>query len=330
MTRPRKRDRHLPARMYFKHGRYWYVAGGKWTALPPDLPSALVEYGRFISPPSGEMGKLIDRVMDQLAQKVRPSTMAQYRLVAKRLKDILKDFSPDQVRGKHIAAIKLHHGKTPNMANRMLSVLRSVFAYAVEWQLVDSNPCIGVKRHVERKRDRYITDHEFLAVKGCAGKRLAAIMDVAYLTGQRIGDVLKIRYADISDEGIYFEQEKTGARLLVRMSPELRAAIDRAKVAGGDNIRAITLFHTRGKPVSYFSVRDQFDTARKAAGVEDMHIHDIRAKSLTDTKRQGKDAQKLAGHTDAKMTARYIRLREVDQAEPPSFGQSKDGGVKKA
>jgi integrase len=114
------------------------------------------------------------------------------------------------------------------------------------------------------------------------------------------------------------------------MSTELRMAIDKARMAGGDNVRAITLFHTRGKPVSYFSVRDQFDVAKKAAAVEDMHIHDIRAKSLTDAKRQGKDAQKLAGHTDAKMTARYIRQREVDVAESPSFGQSKDGGAKNA
>jgi len=34
----------------------------------------------------------------------------------------------------------------PNMGNRMLSVLRSVFAYALEAELVDMNPCVGVGR----------------------------------------------------------------------------------------------------------------------------------------------------------------------------------------
>jgi hypothetical protein len=43
----------------------------------------------------------------------------------------------------------------------------------------------------------------------------------------------------------------------------------------------------------------------------------MRAKALTDAKRQGYDPQVLAGHTDARMTARYIRLRETPLATGP-------------
>ena len=39
---------------------------------------------------------------------------------------------------------------------------------------------------------------------------------------------MKIHRADIRDEGIYFRQDKTDARLLVRWSPELRAVVDTA------------------------------------------------------------------------------------------------------
>jgi integrase len=86
----------------------------------------------------------------------------------------------------------------------------------------------------------------------------------------------------------------------------------------------MTLFHIRGRVPSYKGVRDLFDRAAKAAGVEDAGLHDIRAKALTDARRQGKDAQVLGGHVDPKMTERYIRLRETPEADPPSFSWTKD------
>ena len=38
-----------------------------------------------------------------------------------------------------------------------------------------------------------------------------------------------IRYADISETGLYVEQEKTRARVLIAMTPDLADAIVRAK-----------------------------------------------------------------------------------------------------
>ncbi len=331
MNRPRKKDRHLPARMYFRHGRHWYVEAGKWRALPVDYTEALAEYARIVDQPKGGgMPALIDRVLEHIRPTLAKSTAAQYALAGRKLKEALLEFSPEQVKPKHVAAIKVHHAKIPIMANRMLSVLRTVFAYAVEWQLVESNPCIGIRRHAETKRTRYLTDAEFHAIKAKANPRLAVVMDVAYFTGQRIGDVLAIRLADITDAGISFRQQKTGARLLVRMTPELRDAVIRAKDLRGDNVRALTLFHLRGRVPSYGGTRDLFQRAAALAGVEDVSLHDIRAKALTDTSRQGNDPQLLGGHTDRKMTERYIRLREIPQADPPSFGQALDSGEKTA
>ena len=86
-------------------------------------------------------------------------------------------------------------------------------------------------------------------------------------------------------------------------------------------MRGLTLFCTRGggKPVSYETVKDAFRKACDEAKVTGATIHDLRAKSLTDTDKQGNDAQKLGGHTDARMTKRYLRLREIDVAQPPAM-----------
>ncbi|MOA36338.1 Phage integrase family protein [compost metagenome] len=87
-------------------------------------------------------------------------------------------------------------------------------------------------------------------------------------------------------------------------------------------MRGLTLIcNKKGKQADYKSVQDAWALAREKAGVADARIHDLRAKALTDAKRQGKDAQKLGGHADRRMTDRYIRLREHEVAEPPTMPQ---------
>jgi integrase len=142
--------------------------------------------------------------------------------------------------------------------------------------------------------------------------------------------VLKIRRADLLDDGIRFEQQKTGAKLIVPWNPELREVVKRAK-AMHSNIRALTLLHNRrGKTPDYRTVREQWDKACLAAKVTDAHLHDLRAMSATWAKRQGLNATMLLGHTSPMQTVRYLRDRDAAVAEGPSFGQSKDllDGVK--
>lgn len=319
MNRPRKTDRHLPPCVYFKHGRFWYVKTGKWHDLGTDMASALADYAKRISAPKGGMAELIERVYAHHTPKLAANTRQQYRQAADSLKQTLAEFAPDQVKGRHVAAIKLAGAGTPNMTNRKLSFLRTVFNYAVEWQLVDSNPCVGVKRNTEAKRKRYITDTEWWAIHDKAGPRLRAIMRLQYLTGQRIGDVLSIRRSQLTEAGIEFKQQKTDAKLTVKWSPDLRAAVAEA-LALHRGVPALTLFLGRnGKAPDYRSVLLQWHEAASAAGVGDARPNDQRAKAATDAKRQGKNATGLLGHTSPAMTERYLRDRETPEVDGPTF-----------
>ncbi|HBS81064.1 MAG: integrase [Pseudomonas sp.] len=318
--RPRKKDRHLPACMYQKHGAYYLVRKGKWERLDTDYQAALLAYAKKTSVAGiGGMPDLIDRALVHHRKKVSENTAKQYEAAAERLKTIFAEFEPQQVLPKHVAAIKMQLADTPNMCNRILSFLRIVFGYALEWQEVDSNPCIGIRRHEEARRDRYITDGEFASLLAASSPYIRCILEMCYLTGQRIGDVLAIRLSDISDEGVAFTQEKTGAKLIVGMTPDMKDVIDRAK-ALPRKVRGMTLFCSRtGKPVSYATVKMAFRELRKKTGVAGVTIHDIRAKSLTDADREGKNAQTLGGHTDARMTARYLRGRLPKLAQAPTM-----------
>ena len=316
--------------MYFKHGAYWLVKKGKWTRLGDDLAAALGEYAKTVEAPQGGMAQLIEKVYQHHCPSLAKNTREQYRQAADRLSEIFKNFAPSQVKSKHVAAMKVSMADTPNMCNRMISFLRVVFGYAVEWQLVESNPCVGVKRHAEAKRERLLSDSEWSAIHDKAGPRLRIIMELQYLTGQRISDVLSIRRNQITDDGIEFKQQKTKAKVLVRWSRQLRATVAAAEALSAHKPPALTLLRGRynGAP-DYKSVYDQFKAAALAAGIDDASVNDGRAKSATTANAQGKSAQALLGHTSPAMTARYLRDRSATQARSPNIRQALDVGQKR-
>lgn len=231
--RPRKQQRHLPSCVYQRHGAYYLVKAGKWTRLGADLSTALAEYGRLQGQATGGMQELIETALPHITKGKAQATQDQYGVAARKLQGILADFSPQQVMPKHVAQMRRALADTPNMANRCITVLRLVFDYAVEEQLVDSNPCTGIKRLEEAKRDRLVLHDEFERIHEKAPPRLQLMMELAYLTGQRLMDVVGIHRAELKDDGIYFRQDKTNAQLVVRWTPQIRDVVERAKRLGG-------------------------------------------------------------------------------------------------
>jgi len=301
--------------MHFKNGSYWYVFRNKWTRLARQLPAALRAYARIIDS-GGGLDDLIDRTLEDAARTVRPSTLKQYSAVGHTIKRAFVEFSPDQVRGPHVAQFLDAHHDTPAMANRMRSVLKLAFDKAVLLGQAHANPVTSVPRFKEHKRTRYITDAEYRAIQQEAKPLLAAVMEICLLTGQRIGDVLKMKRTDINDNGIFIEQEKTGQRLVISWSPSLRRAISQARALAG-NVRGITLFsNQKGGAASYYTIRDQWAKATATAGVDDVHLHDLRAKAGTDAKAAGQDSKALLGHKSESSHARYLRGLEIPVVEP--------------
>ena len=325
----RRTLKHLPPRVYFKHSAYWYVVGGHWRRIGATLPQALTAYSAIVEPRAGSMPALIDKAMPSICKNVKAATAKSYRVAGNKLKRMLVEFNPDQVQGRHVAQIMADLEHTPNMANRCLSVLRLVFKYAVKFQLVANNPCIGIDRLPEAKRKRLILPGEYEAIYAKAGPLLKAVMDLLRGTGQRLSDVLAIRHADLLEDGIRFEQKKTGKKIVVRWTHDMRAAVELAKGLSG-NVRAMTLLHRRGRVLDDQAVRRRWDAACAAAGVADAHLHDLRAVTLTEARRQGMDATALAGHSDAAQTVRYLRDREDALVDAPTFRQSIDSNGKKA
>mgnify|MGYP000875156647 CR=1 FL=1 len=309
--------RTLPRWMHFKHGRYYLVRNNKWRALPRDYHDALVEYARLTARSDGRaLQDLVDRVLADMEKEVAASTLKNYRVCARRFLEAFEEFAPSQVKPMHVAQFLDDAKATPSMANLLRSFMRGVFVRAVRWGIVEADPTRDILPFKTGKRTRYITDAEFALIREHASPTLQCLMDIAYITGQRIGDVMGIRYADISESGLYVEQDKTGARVQISMTPDLADAISRARELH-QSVKGLTLFHRRnGSPLSYYTIYGHWRRACDSAKVEDAHFHDIRAASATDAKAAGMDSRTLLGHTTESSHNRYLRSKTVPIAQP--------------
>lgn len=316
--RPRQKDRHLPACVYLKHSSYWYVKKGKWQKLGDDLHSALTEYARIVAVPSEGVPALIDKAMPYITSKVADSTKKQYVYCAGLLKEIFAEFTPDRVTHGSIIQMQDMYAHSPVTANRMLTILKLVYQWAMDREIVQHNPCLSIKRMATKKRDRLITQAEYKLIYDAVPHWLQIIMDLCYLTGQRIGDVLKIEYGHLQDDGIFVEQQKTGKKLIVGWTPELHAVVNRAKDVDY-KIKSLRylLSGRAGTMRRHSNVWRYFKDAARKVGLGDTTLHDLRAMSGTNADNEGLDPTALLGHTDRRTTQTYLRDKSAKVVSGP-------------
>lgn len=336
----RTRDKHLPPRVYLKHGQFWFVSKdtNKWIALGKTMPEAMANWTKLIDRPTHitTMNSLFDRYMIEVSPLKSARSYKTNMAQVQNLRSVFGDMQPADITPvdiyKYMDARK--EQGAPVGANREKALLSHVFSMAIRWGALADNPCRHVKRHTEYPRDRYITDEQYLAVKTIASPLIRLAMDIAYLTGQRIGDILKIRLSDFTAEGIIIEIKKSirmgrpAKKILIGWSDDLRQCVENVRQMPRP-IRGLYLFcNKRGQPYTGdgFSTMWQRVMNKAVAAVDDegnakepllkerFSFHDIRAKAASDAK-DGNHAKELLGHTNIAMTNRVYR-RKIELVMP--------------
>lgn len=194
----------------------------------------------------------------------------------------------EAIQPQHVKQYLKWRKSAPVSANREKSLLSAIWNYArEEGYTALANPCAGVKGNKEKGRvDVYIEDSVFQAAYDVADIGLKDAMDLAYLTGQRVGDTLRMDERDIRDGNIAITQSKTKAKRRIEIVGELAALIDRIKARkAGHKVRSTRLIVAEdGSPMTASMLRGRFDKAREAAGIPkaEFQFRDLRAKAGTD------------------------------------------------
>jgi integrase len=312
---------------------YFYVsrdAEGKKKEVPlgSDLLAAKVEWSRLEAKPvpaeAGTLGAIMDRYEREIVPQKAERTQRCNRLCLSKLRSAFKDAPLDAITPQVLAQYR--DARTAKVrANREISLLSHIFNLAREWGYTSrENPATRLRKNPERPRDYYATREVWDAVYAQAAPELQDAMDLAYLTGQRPGDVLLMREADIVDGHLQVAQGKTAKKLRIMLDGndlgELLARLVEQRRQRG--VRAPYLIVTpEGMRVTQPMLRRRWDEARDKAAkkadatladlVRAFQFRDIRPKAASEIGDLGK-ASRLLGHTDKRITDTvYRRVGEI-------------------
>jgi integrase len=317
MGRPKIHAKDLPQHMRLKGKSYYHVYKDKWTPLGSDLTLARIKWAEL---EGVDDKKTFSAALDKyLASKDFDALSDNSKVVyLSRIKILRKAFGHmkcSYIKPTHIYAY-LEAYKSAVGGNQSIIIMRHALERARMAGWVEVNAANKIKRNKTNVRTRYITDDEFNRIYESGTDTLKAVMKLHYLIGQRPCDIMKIHLNDISEEGIYVQQQKTKAKQLFVWTEQLRDAVKQAKALPRP-VRGLTLFcNTKGKPYGMREFRCQWIAACKIAGVEDAQWRDLRAKAATDAENTDQDYQSLLGHTSKAMSDRYVKRFKVKKVQP--------------
>lgn len=328
MPRRRLTDLHLPANVYFKHGRYyyrdpvlkWHTLGREWDR---EARAEFDRLSRDTAPPQ-TVSALLDAFLKYRESEVRAGTKAMRTLddneqEAKMLRIVFGQMPASAVKRQHVARYLRERtdkdGKrAPVRANREAALLSSAYSWAMglrDWD-INENPCYGCRRNTERPRRRYIKTSELAIWKRTAPARLRAFVLLKRLTGSRQGELLALTRASITDRGLTIGISKTGRTKIVRWSWALRVTIDAILKIHG-KVPKIALFPARnGGALTGQGFKSAWARAMEsylAAGGARFRENDIRAKTASDMSTA--DAQQLLDHASPSITRRTYQRAPV-------------------
>ena len=207
------------------------------------------------------------------------------------------------------------HGM-PAAANRSLPVLSVILQQAEIYghRQEGTNPCCGLRRYRERRRERFLTGPEFRRL-GAALRRHepaaplpVSVVRLLALTGCRQGEVRTLRWPDYREGHLFLRDSKTGPRT-VWLSSAARSVLDRLHRTSEWTFPAPT-----GKgPMTTETLYRCWRVVRAAAELPGLRLHDLRHSYASFALRQGETVLtigRLLGHRDPATTLRYTHITD--------------------
>jgi integrase len=204
--------------------------------------------------------------------------------------------------------------------NKMVSLARRIYYLAMDAGMVKSNPFARRGAFKEEPKGHYIPDQEFWKIYKHLPDYLKPVIMVAYLTGMRRGEILKLKwdrvnlsegYVDLTPDDTKTDEPR---RIYFGNMKELKDVfIDAArKKKAGHNL---VFTKDDGSPVPKWYIQRLFKNACSEAKVLPYRLHDLRHTFNTNMTKAGVDqvvVMKLTGH---KTNAMFLRYSHIDKEQ---------------
>jgi integrase len=270
-----------------KDGRLYVRRNGKSIRLTasPTTGSFLAEYNAALAQLDGERPKLErcakgsfswlcqqyfqSREWDEFA----PATRTGKRGILEAVCWLIGDTPVALIEARHIK--KLRDGKKgAGAANKRLKVLRRLFQWAVEEELLSRNPAANVTR-VRSKSTGYhswtIEEVRQFEQTHAIGTRPRLALALLLYTGARRGDVVRMGPEMVKDGWMSFVTDKNGMEVTIPISPDLQQHINLC-----DRSASTYLQTAHGRPFAVASFGNVFRDWCNAAGLQNCSAHGLR------------------------------------------------------
>jgi integrase len=222
------------------------------------------------------------------------------------------------VRRRDIERLHQRLKATPYRANRVLALLSKMYSLAIQWDWRADNPCQGIQKFHEEKRERWLKTEELRrltdALDRSTNRRAADAVRLLILTGARKGEVLKAEWSQIDFErgvwtkpSAHTKQKRTEHVPLSAAALALLSPMRELDPAG----RYLFPGNKPGEPLK--DIKLFWPQICRVAGLEDVRIHDLRhtfASHLVSSGTSLEMVGRLLGHTQAATTMRYAHLAD--------------------
>ncbi len=321
-------------------GRVRWLTLGRHGPLTPEKAraAALTKKAEIINggDPAGALDKkrrentiaeVAHRYLDEhVVAHNKPTTARQVRrIVETKIKPRLGRIKITELTVADVKAWHQAMSASPYEANRALAYFSKMLTLAVkEWQMLADNPCSGVKRFPERKRDRFFSDAELTQLGGALaaaerdGSELPGFIRLVRLlatTGMRLSEPLGVQWreVDLPGRAIRLADGKAGGRTV-----HLGAAA--VAILASETERSGYLIHDidPAEPLTASKAEHAWTRLCQRAGLTNARIHDLRHTAGTFGALAGANAfmvRDLLGHRTLAMTGRYVE-RAADMVRP--------------
>ena len=199
--------------------------------------------------------------------------------------------------------------------NRELSVLRTMFNFALQNDWIIQNPFSKAKGLIavsaETERDRVLSpEEEQRLLDACVDKRahLKPILICALDTAMRRGEIFKLQWKDVNftSNEIYISQTntKTEDSRIVGITSRLREELVNLWEVSPKDEDTLVFGITN-------TIQNSFRTASRIADIKDFRFHDCRHTATTRMIAAGSphtEVMKITGHTQIKTFLRYLNI----------------------
>jgi integrase len=290
-------------------------------AAPANLrhPIEAREYRRD-TPTLAEFAK---RYMEEYARphKRASSVAADAANLRRSIVPVLGKLRLDAITQSEVTRFHLSLKDTPTGANRCLSLLSHMMSMAEAWGLRarGSNPCLGVRRFPETKRERFLSGAELARLGAAIGRMekaqkvtpfgLAAVRLLIF-TGARASEILGLQWdaVNVKARVVHLAQSKTGPKPLYLNPPAAMVLSRLARIRGNPNV---IVGGRKDAALTLSGLEQVWQEVRKVARLDDVRLHDLRHSFASVAVAGGASLPilgKLLGHTQAATTQRYAHL----------------------